>query len=69
MTRVETLRSMTLDAAYSAFMEDVTGSITTGKRADFIVIDRDVMTCEAEDIPAPRVLLTVLDGEPVHRAD
>jgi predicted amidohydrolase YtcJ len=51
MTRVETLRSMTLDAAYSGFMEDLTGSITAGKRADFIVLDRDVMTCEAGDIP------------------
>jgi len=43
MTREETLRSMTLDAAYSVFMESRVGSIEPGKLADFIVIDRDVL--------------------------
>jgi predicted amidohydrolase YtcJ len=69
MTRVETLRSMTLDAAYSGFTDHLTGSITAGKRADFIVLDRDVMTCEASDIPGTRVLMTVIDGEQVYLAE
>jgi len=65
MTREETLRSMTLDAAYSVFMEDRVGSIKPGKLADFIVIDRDVMTCEAAEIIGTRVLRTVVGGETV----
>ena len=69
MTREETLRSMTLDAAYSVFMEGRVGSIEPGKLADFIVIDRDVMTCEANDIIGTRVLRTVVGGETVYEAE
>ncbi len=69
MTRAETLRSMTLDAAYSVFMEDRVGSIEPGKLADFIVIDRDVMTCEANDILGTSVLRTVVGGETVYEAE
>ena len=69
MTRAETLRSMTLDAAYSVFMEDRVGSIEPGKLADFIVIDRDVMTCEPSDILGTRVLRTVVGGETVYESE
>lgn len=69
MTRAETLRSMTLDAAYSVFMEDRVGSIEPGKLADFIVIDRDVMTCEPADILGTRVLRTVVGGETVYESE
>ncbi|MEL6328874.1 MAG: amidohydrolase family protein [Planctomycetota bacterium] len=68
MTREETLRSMTIDAAFAGFAEDVRGSISEGKRADFIVIDRDVMTVEPAEILDTRVLRTVIDGEEVYRA-
>lgn len=65
MTRDEALRSFTIWAARASFEEDVKGSITPGKMADFIVIDRDVMTCDAQDIPETRVLRTVIGGETV----
>lgn len=67
MTRTEALRAFTIDAAYAAFREDQVGSIEPGNRADFIVIDRDIMTVPAEEIPQTRVLLTVIDGEEVWR--
>lgn len=63
MTREEALRSMTVDAAYAAFEEGVKGALRAGLFADFIVLDRDVMTCDVGEIPAARVLLTVLGGE------
>jgi predicted amidohydrolase YtcJ len=69
MTRTEALRSMTIDAAHSAFMDSFTGSITPGKRADFIVIDRDIMTCDPSEILGTRVLRTVIDGEQVYSSD
>jgi len=47
------------------FMESRVGSIEPGKLADFIVIDRDVMTCEAAEIIGTRVLRTVVGGETV----
>ena len=68
MTREEALRAFTLDAAYASFEEDAKGSLTPGKLADFIVIDRDVMTCPPGDIAATQVLVTVVGGETVFEA-
>ncbi|GIK20495.1 MAG: amidohydrolase [Leptolyngbya sp. PLA2] len=65
MTGEEALRAFTLDAAYAAFWEEITGSIAPGKEADFIVIDRDALTCEPGEIPGTRVLRTVVAGETV----
>jgi len=66
LTREEALHAFTLGAAYSSFQEDELGSITPGKRADFVVLSEDIMT-----VPAPRILetdvvATVLDGEFVY---
>jgi len=67
-TRQEALFSITLWPAYAAFMENESGSLTAGKYADFVVLDRDIMTSAPEDILRTRVLLTVLGGKPVYRA-
>lgn len=68
MTRAETLKSLTIWAAYAAFEEDQKGTLEVGKLADFIVIDRDIMTCPPADIPATKVLRTVIGGETVFLA-
>lgn len=68
MTRTEALRAFTLDAAYAAFEEAQKGSLEPGKFADFVVIDRDVMTCAPRDILATRVLKTVIGGHVVYAA-
>ena len=63
LTREEAVRGFTLDAAYSGFMEHEVGSLERGKRADFIVLDRDVFEVPAMEIAEARVLQTWLDGE------
>jgi hypothetical protein len=68
MTREEALRGFTLGSAYAAFEEDRKGTLEPGKLADFVVIDRDVLTCDPLEIPHTRVLMTVIGGEIVHRA-
>ena len=68
MTRMEALKSYTIDNAYAAFEEDVKGSITAGKLADLIVLDADPLRVPIEALGDIDVELTVLGGEVRYRA-
>ena len=68
-TREEALRSMTLWPAYAGFMEDVSGSLSPGKYADFVVLDQDIMAIAPQRILDTQVLMTVLGGQVVYRRD
>jgi len=68
-TRQEALLSITLWPAYAAFMENESGSVTAGKYADFVVLDRDIMAVAPEAVLGTHVLLTVLGGKVVYRAN
>lgn len=69
MTREEALRSFTIWAAYGQFEEEIKGSLEVGKLADFVVIDRDYMTCPDRDIKDILPLATVVGGEIVYEKD
>ncbi len=56
---------MTIDAAYTNAEDDEKGSIEVGKRADFVGLDRDIMTISLDEIPQTRVWGTWIDGERV----
>ncbi|MBJ7879246.1 amidohydrolase [Gelidibacter salicanalis] len=62
LTREETLRGMTIWGAYSNFEEKEKGSIEKGKFADFIILDKDIMTMEVHDIPNIKVEKTFVGG-------
>jgi len=66
VSREDAIRAFTLDAAWAGFMEDQTGSLETGKRADFIVLDRNIMQVPVEGIPEIRVEETWIDGKRVY---
>ena len=66
MTREEALRSYTTWGAYAGFEEQLKGSIEPGKLADFVVIDRDLMTCPESEIKDIQPLVTVVGGETVY---
>jgi predicted amidohydrolase YtcJ len=68
MTREEALQSMTIWAAFAGFQESVLGSLTPGKYADFVVLDRDIMQVPDTQILGSRVLSTWLGGKPVYEA-
>jgi predicted amidohydrolase YtcJ len=63
MTRDQALESMTIWPAYAAFQEEVMGSITPGKYADFTVLDQDIMTVPASDILKTQVVATYIGGK------
>lgn len=62
---MQALKGATLDAAYASFTEDILGSLQPGKKADFVVLDRDIVDegTPAADILATTVLATVVDGK------
>ncbi|RKE98100.1 amidohydrolase [Ichthyenterobacterium magnum] len=63
LSREETLKGMTIWAAYSNFEEKEKGSIEAGKFADFIVLDKDIMTVNQNEIPNIKVEQTFVNGE------
>lgn len=68
LTREEAVKGYTTHAAEAAWRARDTGSLSVGKYADVIVLDRDIFTCDVHDIGDTEVLLTLLGGKEVHRA-
>lgn len=66
LTREQTLRGMTIWAARSNFEEKEKGSIEVGKFADFIILDKDLMTVPEEEILKIKVQKTYLGGEKLY---
>ena len=66
LSREETLKGMTIWAAYFNFEENEKGSIEKNKFADFIVIDRDLMKVDLDLTPNTKVLKTYLSGDLVY---
>ena len=63
--RFEAFKMYTSEAAKIVYREDVQGQIKEGYFADFIVLDRDVMKVEANELKETKVLKTIIDGETV----
>ncbi|WP_405468546.1 amidohydrolase [Streptomyces canus] len=62
------LAAYTAGSAHVNHLDDITGSITVGKSADLVVLDRDPFAGPPEEIAATRVLETFVDGQRVHAA-
>lgn len=69
ITPEEALRAITYNAAYALFEERDKGTLSPGKRADMVILDRDPLSCPAEELKNLHILETIKDGETVYAAD
>ena len=63
MSRMEALKSYTINGAYAAFEETNRGSLTPGKYADVTVVSKDIMTIPEDQIPSAKVVYTIVGGK------
>ena len=66
LTREQAIRLYTINNAYLTHEEKEKGSLEVGKDGDFIVIDRDVLTCPVKEVRDVKVLTTVVGGKVVY---
>jgi predicted amidohydrolase YtcJ len=57
---------MTIWAAYANFEEKEKGSIEKGKFADFVILDKDIMKINVDEVPNVKVICTFVNGEKVY---
>lgn len=63
----DSVRSYTAGSAYAAFEENIKGTITCGKYADFVVLSNDIFKVNPESIKDIAIDMTVLDGNIVYK--
>lgn len=63
LSRKEALKAMTIWAAKSIFEEDIKGSLEPGKQADFVVLEKDIMSVPLKEIPGINAAMTFIQGE------
>jgi len=66
LTRQEAIRGMTIWAAKAGFLEKEVGSIEVGKKADFIILDKDLMKVAENEILNTKVIMTFVGGKRVY---
>ena len=63
MTRLEALKSYTINSAYATFEENLKGTIKIGKLADLVVLSNDLLKCSDDEIQNTKVLYTIVGGK------
>ncbi|MHC1707553.1 MAG: amidohydrolase [Bacteroidales bacterium] len=68
LSREDALKSITIWAAKGCMEENIKGSLETGKYADFVILNEDLLTVPLKKVPDIKVVETFLDGKSVFRA-
>jgi predicted amidohydrolase YtcJ len=67
MSRMEALKSYTIEGAYAAFEESSRGTLRPGKYADIVVLSKDILRIPEEEIPSAEVMYTIVGGKVRYR--
>jgi predicted amidohydrolase YtcJ len=67
MSRMEALKSYTLNAAFAGFDEGTRGSLAAGKYADVTVLSKDILTVAEDQIPTAQVSYTIVGGKILYK--
>ncbi len=62
----EMLRAATINGAYANFLEDEVGSLKVGKKADNVVLSKNLFEIDTEEIPNVEITMTFFEGKRVH---
>jgi predicted amidohydrolase YtcJ len=62
----QALEAYTVGSAYACCFDDIAGSISTGKRADFVVLSEDIFKIKSSEIHKVEIISTVTDGKIVY---
>jgi predicted amidohydrolase YtcJ len=68
VNRDEMIKAYTIHAAKSMLLDDLCGSITEGKQADFVLVDRDVLHVSADVVHDTKVIWTMFGGNLIYDA-
>ena len=69
LTRQQAIQMYTRNNAYILFLDDRVGALEKGKRADFVILDRDLLECPEDEIKEIRPVMTFLDGSVAFERD
>jgi len=66
---MDMLRAYTVNGAHAAFDDAEAGTLSVGKRADVVVLDKDITRIDPAEIVSARVLVTLIDGQPAYQGE
>ena len=64
---IEAIKAVTVNSAYQYFEESNKGSIKEGKIADLIVVDKNPLKVDSDELRNIKVLETIKDGQTIYR--
>jgi predicted amidohydrolase YtcJ len=65
---IEAIRAYSIDGAHAAWEEDIKGSIEAGKLADLIVINKNPLKINPEELKDIKTVMTIIDGKIVYES-
>lgn len=65
---MEAIKALTINGAYQYFEEDIKGSVTEGKLADFVILDKNPLETDVKQLKDIKVLETIKEGNTVYKA-